>query len=206
MLWLLVHPPPAVARAFLCPPHLAASPVRPGTVAVAVPHTRGRAGWSLPNCCYSQAREVLIEESNVQPVRAPVTICGDVHGQFHDLMELFRIGGSCPDTNSLFMGDYVDRGYYSVWAATAWLLLRAAPLHSSSSLSPLPLLNMSPLFVGPEGVWSFFWCLVDGPPGGDGDPVGGSQGAVQRPHLHPARQPREPTNHPSVRGRRVDGV
>ena len=62
----------------------------------------------------SQAREVLIEESNVQPVRTPVTICGDVHGQFHDLMELFRIGGHCPDTNYLFMGDYVDRGYYSV--------------------------------------------------------------------------------------------
>jgi Calcineurin-like phosphoesterase len=57
---------------------------------------------------------VLLEESNVQPVRCPVTVCGDVHGQFHDLMELFRIGGNAPDTNYLFMGDYVDRGYYSV--------------------------------------------------------------------------------------------
>ena len=63
-----------------------------------------------------KAREVLIEESNVQPVRAPVTVCGDVHGQFHDLMELFKIGGACPDTNYLFMGDYVDRGYYR-WVA-----------------------------------------------------------------------------------------
>jgi serine/threonine-protein phosphatase 2A catalytic subunit len=55
-----------------------------------------------------------MEESNVQQVRCPVTICGDVHGQLHDLIELFRIGGQAPDTNYLFMGDYVDRGYYSV--------------------------------------------------------------------------------------------
>ena len=61
-----------------------------------------------------QAREILTEESNVQPVRCPVTICGDIHGQFHDLMVLFKIGGDCPDTNYLFLGDYVDRGYYSV--------------------------------------------------------------------------------------------
>lgn len=64
-----------------------------------------------------KARDVLLEESNVQPVRCPVTVCGDIHGQFHDLMELFRIGGKAPDTNYLFMGDYVDRGYYSVRVA-----------------------------------------------------------------------------------------
>jgi len=39
-----------------------------------------------------KAREVLKEESNVQAVNAPITICGDTHGQFYDLMELFRIG------------------------------------------------------------------------------------------------------------------
>ena len=40
-----------------------------------------------------KAKEILSKESNVQAVKCPVTVCGDVHGQFHDLMELFRIGG-----------------------------------------------------------------------------------------------------------------
>ena len=71
-----------------------------------------------------QAKEILAKESNVQEVKCPVTVCGDVHGQFHDLMELFRIGGRSPDTNYLFMGDYVDRGYYSVETVTLLVALK----------------------------------------------------------------------------------
>ena len=73
---------------------------------------------------YLQAKEILAKESNVQEVKCPVTVCGDVHGQFHDLMELFRIGGRSPDTNYLFMGDYVDRGYYSVETVTLLVALK----------------------------------------------------------------------------------
>lgn len=64
----------------------------------------------------NRAREILVEEANVQRVDLPVTVCGDIHGQFYDLKELFKWGGDIrrSETNYLFLGDFVDRGFYSV--------------------------------------------------------------------------------------------
>ena len=70
------------------------------------------------------AFDSILQESNVVEVSCPVTICGDIHGQFYDLMELFRVAGRLPDTNFLFMGDYVDRGYFGVETLLLLLCLK----------------------------------------------------------------------------------
>jgi hypothetical protein len=52
----------------------------------------------------AKTKELLMRESNVVHVQAPITVVGDIHGQFYDLIEIFKIGGFCPDTNYLFLG------------------------------------------------------------------------------------------------------
>jgi len=79
--------------------------------------------WAISVLC-ERLKLVLLRECNVKPVPTPVTVVGDVHGQVYDLLELFKIGGGVPNTNYLFLGDYVDRGPFSVETITLLACLK----------------------------------------------------------------------------------
>jgi len=66
----------------------------------------------------TSTREVLLGQSALLELEAPLKICGDVHGQFQDLLRLFEYGGFPPESNYIFLGDYVDRGKNSLETIT----------------------------------------------------------------------------------------
>ena len=61
-----------------------------------------------------KAKDIVIEQPIFLELESPLNVCGDVHGQFYDLIKIFDIAGTPPDCNYLFLGDYVDRGKFSL--------------------------------------------------------------------------------------------
>jgi serine/threonine-protein phosphatase 6 catalytic subunit len=122
-----------------------------------------------------RVRAILMEESNIQPVSSPVTICGDIHGQFWDLLELLRKGGKIPETSYIFMvsmprcigvpglgicnvliwcvfdcakGDFVDRGHYSLETVSLLLVLKARYDPPSFMIEPIMITIPAPQISG----------------------------------------------------------
>eukprot|EP00298_Acanthocystis_sp_HF-20_P016360 c21459_g1_i1.p1 GENE.c21459_g1_i1~~c21459_g1_i1.p1 ORF type:complete len:308 (-),score=106.53 c21459_g1_i1:47-970(-) len=73
----------------------------------------------------NKVAEILIEEPNLVQITPPVVIVGDVHGQFHDLREMFKVIGEAPEKQFLFLGDYVDRGANSLETLVLLLCMKA---------------------------------------------------------------------------------
>lgn len=74
----------------------------------------------VKSMCYT-AGNIFLSQNALLELEAPIKVVGDIHGQYHDLLRLFEFGGFPPESNYLFLGDYVDRGKQSLEVITLLL-------------------------------------------------------------------------------------
>ena len=78
------------------------------------PGTQASVSESEIKLLTTRVRPILLSQPMLLELEAPLKICGDIHGQYSDLLRLFEYGGFPPQANYLFLGDYVDRGKQSL--------------------------------------------------------------------------------------------
>eukprot|EP00441_Pelagodinium_beii_P041903 CAMPEP_0197632972 /NCGR_PEP_ID=MMETSP1338-20131121/9462_1 /TAXON_ID=43686 ORGANISM="Pelagodinium beii, Strain RCC1491" /NCGR_SAMPLE_ID=MMETSP1338 /ASSEMBLY_ACC=CAM_ASM_000754 /LENGTH=557 /DNA_ID=CAMNT_0043204551 /DNA_START=72 /DNA_END=1742 /DNA_ORIENTATION=+ len=72
----------------------------------------------------SKASDLFKDEPNLLKLNDPITVVGDIHGQYYDLVKLLEVGGPPGETQYIFLGDYVDRGSFSVEVVAAMYALK----------------------------------------------------------------------------------
>ena len=72
----------------------------------------------------NEVKKFFVNEPNLIYLEDPVNIVGDIHGQFYDINEIFKIGGNPGNRKYLFLGDYVDRGIYGVEVILSFFSLK----------------------------------------------------------------------------------
>jgi serine/threonine-protein phosphatase PP1 catalytic subunit len=82
---------------------------------------------SIPDVSFiiATSREVFQREPTVLDLHPPLTVCGDIHGQFPDLLRIFELSEPPPNGRFLFLGDYVDRGPMSLEVICLLLAFKA---------------------------------------------------------------------------------
>ncbi|CDK28810.1 unnamed protein product [Kuraishia capsulata CBS 1993] len=80
-------------------------------------------GKDIKYICAS-ARKIFLDQPMLLELASPVKVVGDIHGQFHDLLRVFKLCGFPPHSNYLFLGDYVDRGKQSLETILLLLCLK----------------------------------------------------------------------------------
>ena len=61
-----------------------------------------------------KSNNIIKEQKMLVELEAPLHVCGDIHGQYYDLLRIFEHCGYPGEYNYLFLGDYVDRGKQSL--------------------------------------------------------------------------------------------
>jgi len=118
--------------------------------------------------------EIFNKIDNIETVNSPVTLVGDIHGQWYDLLEMFELGGPSPYTNYVFLGDYVDRGYHSLEVVTLVISLKVRypnrvhvirGNHETRSISQVyGFYDQCLRIYGNSNVWKYFTDLFDSLP------------------------------------------